>query len=151
MYNILSRHSGAISRRKSDLGDLKTSQHFINTGEARLIRVPVQRLPYHQIEEARKEIETMLASDVIEASELRRPERHHIIRKATNRWTETTVPSRICCRKLLTRTTTTGTSGFRTCSWLIERLFNLQLVLHLIRCCSGGKQEYQSISCCKHQ
>lgn len=69
VYNILSRHSGAISRGKSDLGDLKTSQHFIDTGEARPIRVPVRRLPYHQREEARKEIETMLASNVIEASE----------------------------------------------------------------------------------
>ena len=39
VYNIL-RHNDAISRGKSDLGELKTSQHFIDTGEVRPIRVP---------------------------------------------------------------------------------------------------------------
>ena len=69
MYNILSQHSGTISRGESDLGELKMSQHFIDTGEARPIRVTVRRLLYLQREEAGKKIETLLASDVIEASE----------------------------------------------------------------------------------
>ena len=67
--NKLSRHGDAISRGKSDLGELKSSQHFIDTGETRPIRVPLRRRPCQQREEARKDIETMLASDVFEAFE----------------------------------------------------------------------------------
>ena len=54
---------------RTDLGKLKTIQHTINTGESSPIRVPTRRLPYHRMEEARREIEAMLASDVIEESD----------------------------------------------------------------------------------
>ena len=69
VYEILSRHSAVISSGKTDLGKLKTIQHTINTGESSPIRVPTRRLPYHRMEEARREIEAMLASDVIEESD----------------------------------------------------------------------------------
>lgn len=69
MYSILSRYIGAVSRGKSDLGELKTNQHSIDTGEARPIRVPTRRLLFHQRQEVRKEVEALLASDVIRPSE----------------------------------------------------------------------------------
>ena len=66
---ILSQHSAVILTGKTDLGKLKTIQHSINTGESRPIRVPTRRLLYHRREEARREIEALLASDVIKASD----------------------------------------------------------------------------------
>ena len=69
VYEILSRHSAVILTGKTDLGKLEAIQHSINTGESRPIRVPTRRLPYHRMEEARREIEALLASDVIKASD----------------------------------------------------------------------------------
>ena len=62
------RHSAIISRNKADLGEARDVQHFIDTGDHAPIRVPPRRLPFHKRDVVQKEVESMMASDVIEPS-----------------------------------------------------------------------------------
>ena len=68
IYHILMRHSTVISGNKADLGEAKAVQHFIDTGDHAPIRVPPRRLPFHKRDVVQKEVESMLASDVVEPS-----------------------------------------------------------------------------------
>ena len=62
------RHSAIISRNKADQGEARDVQHFIDTGDHAPIRVPPRRLPFHKRDVVQKEVEPMMASDVIEPS-----------------------------------------------------------------------------------
>ena len=62
------RHSAIISGNKADLGEARDVQHFINTGDHAPIRVPPRRLPFHKRDVVQKELESMLASDLIKPS-----------------------------------------------------------------------------------
>ena len=68
IYQMLMRHSAIISRNKADLGEARGVQHFIDTGDHAPIRVPPRRLPFHKRDVVQKEVESMMASDVIEPS-----------------------------------------------------------------------------------
>ena len=68
IYQILMRHNAIISGNKADLGEARDVQHFINTGDHAPIRVSPRRLPFHKRDVVQKEVESMLASDVIEPS-----------------------------------------------------------------------------------
>ena len=68
VYQVLSQHRTVISSSKADLGEAKEVEHFINTGNAAPIRIPPRRLPFHNREVVRKEVDTMIKSDVIEHS-----------------------------------------------------------------------------------
>ena len=68
IYQILMRHSAIISRNKADLGEARDVQHFIDTGDHAPIRVPPRRLPFHKRDVVQKEVESMMASDVIKPS-----------------------------------------------------------------------------------
>ena len=68
IYQILMRHSAIISGNKADLGEARDVQHFIDTGDHAPIRVPPRRLPFHKRDVVQKEVESMMASDVIEPS-----------------------------------------------------------------------------------
>ena len=68
IYQILMRHSAIISRNKADLAGARDVQHFIDTGDHAPIRVPPRRLPFHKRDVVQKEVESMMASDVIEPS-----------------------------------------------------------------------------------
>ena len=68
VYKVLSRHTAVVFENKADLGEAKEVQHSINTEEHPPIRVPPRRLPLFKRDVVRKEVESMLASDVIEHS-----------------------------------------------------------------------------------
>ena len=70
IYQILMRHSAIISSNKADLGEARDVQHFIDTGDHAPIRVPPRRLPFHKRDVVQKEVESMMASDVIEVLNL---------------------------------------------------------------------------------
>ena len=68
VYDIIARHSKVVSWGPDDLGHVTAVKHSIDTGDVPPIRVPPRRLPFHRREEVRREVETMIASDVIEPS-----------------------------------------------------------------------------------
>ena len=68
IYQILMRHSAIISGNKADIGEARDVQHFVNTGDHAPSRVPPRRVPFHKRDVVQKEVESMLASDVIEPS-----------------------------------------------------------------------------------
>ena len=68
IYEVLSRHPKVISGGKTDLGKAKGIEHSIDTGNAKPTKVPTRRLPFHKRETIRKEVESMMDSDVIEHS-----------------------------------------------------------------------------------
>ena len=70
VYDILARHSKVISEGKHDLGEMRNVKHTIETEGSQPIRVPYRRLPHHQSENIRTEIEAMLMAEVIEPSNL---------------------------------------------------------------------------------
>ena len=62
------RHSAIISRNKADQGEARDVQHFINKGDHAPIRFPPRWFPFHKRDVVQKEVESMMASDVIEPS-----------------------------------------------------------------------------------
>ena len=68
IYEVLLRHPKVISGGKTDPGEAKGIEHFIDTGNAKPIKVPTKRLLFHKRETTRKEVEAMMDSDVIEHS-----------------------------------------------------------------------------------
>ncbi|CAB3989094.1 Retrovirus-related Pol poly from transposon, partial, partial [Paramuricea clavata] len=68
VYKVLARHTLIVSENKTDLGEARDVQHFINTGQHIPVKATPRRFPFHKREVVREEVESMLASDVIEPS-----------------------------------------------------------------------------------
>ncbi|CAB4023352.1 Retrovirus-related Pol poly from transposon [Paramuricea clavata] len=66
VYEVLVRHPAVISGNKTDLGE--GVEHSIDTGNAPSIPIPPRRLPFHNGETVRREVESLIESDVIEHS-----------------------------------------------------------------------------------
>ncbi len=67
-YEILARHSNAISRGPHDIGTALSVKHAINTGQAYPSKASLHRMSPVKRAEIREEVQAMLDHDVIEAS-----------------------------------------------------------------------------------
>ena len=68
VYEMLARHQKLFAFSKQDLGEIRSVQHHIDTGDTRPIRVPPRRIPHHQRQTVREEVQAMLDADIIEPS-----------------------------------------------------------------------------------
>ena len=68
VYEILNAHQKLFAFSKQDLGEIRSVEHHIDTGDARPIRVPPRRIPHHQRQTVREEVQAMLEADIIEPS-----------------------------------------------------------------------------------
>ena len=67
-YELLARHSKAISRDSNDIGHVKEFQHTIDTGNAYPIKVPIRRMAPLKRQIINDEVKSMLRNDIIEES-----------------------------------------------------------------------------------
>lgn len=65
---LLADFADVFAKTPDDLGRTNVAKHRIETGLAKPIRQAARRLPVHQKEQARKEIDRMLKADIIEPS-----------------------------------------------------------------------------------
>jgi len=66
--NLLIKHQNVFAKSKYDLGRTDIVQHKIDTGDSKPIKQPMRRLPLNKREVAEKEIQNMLAHNIIEPS-----------------------------------------------------------------------------------
>ena len=63
------KHYEVISRGPWDLGTAKGAKHTIDTGSAQPIQVPPRRVPFHERQEMRRQVDEMFEAQIIEPSE----------------------------------------------------------------------------------
>lgn len=68
-YEVLSTYADCISRGPWDLGSAKGVKHPIDTGSAQPIQVPPKRVPFHERQEMRRQVDEMLEAQNIGPSE----------------------------------------------------------------------------------
>ncbi len=68
LSELIREYQDVFAKNSNDLGRTSKVQHEINTGMTNPIRQPARRLPIHQRQEAKEEIEKMLKKGVIEPS-----------------------------------------------------------------------------------
>ena len=65
---LLNKYSHIFSRDDSDIGKTGIIKHQINTGDARPIKQPARRVPFHMQKEVDSQIDQMLENDIIRPS-----------------------------------------------------------------------------------
>ena len=65
---LLKSYSHLFAKDNSDLGSTNVVEHEINVGNARPIKEPLRRLPFHATETVDKHVEEMLRDGIIEPS-----------------------------------------------------------------------------------
>ena len=73
LEGLLREFGDVIAVDDTDLGQVTQFYHTIDTGDARPIRQPPRRLPFHQRHEVRKLVDDMLKMDVIEPGQRASP------------------------------------------------------------------------------
>ncbi len=69
LRELLFRNQHLFAKNKSELGRTNLVKHSINTGDAAPIKMPARRLPLHQREIEKEQVEAMLQQNVIEPSD----------------------------------------------------------------------------------
>ncbi|XP_072039013.1 uncharacterized protein [Amphiura filiformis] len=68
LQKLLIKYKHVFAKSKTDLGRTNLVKHHIDTGDAPPVKMPSRRLPMHQREEEKVQVETMLEQNIIEPS-----------------------------------------------------------------------------------